>query len=96
MNLERKSYGYHLESYYHYYKIKRQLKVNNSIFNYLIEVGTFSVALLSAPRRLQDLPAESKFPQRKFTGYNLKQQSMRKQPKIKLSDPSIGSLKNIF
>jgi hypothetical protein len=29
---------------------------------------------LSAPRRLQDLPAESKFPQRKSTGYNQKQQ----------------------
>jgi hypothetical protein len=27
---------------------------------------------LSAPRRLQDLPAESKFPQRKSKGYNKK------------------------
>jgi hypothetical protein len=38
---------------------------------------------LSAPRRLQDLPAESKFPQRKSTGYNQKQQSLRKQSKKK-------------
>jgi hypothetical protein len=32
------------------------------------------------PRRLPSLPAESKFPQRKSTGYNQKQQSIRKQP----------------
>jgi hypothetical protein len=37
-----------------------------------------------APRRVPSLPEESKFLQRKSTGYNQKQQSMRKQPLIKI------------
>jgi hypothetical protein len=43
----------------------------------------------NAPRRLQDLPAESKFPQRKFTGYNQKQQYMRKQLDKRIEDDVI-------
>jgi hypothetical protein len=46
------------------------------------------------PRRLPSLPEESKFPQRKSTGYNQKQQSIRKQPlEIKERSPNQGDQK---
>jgi hypothetical protein len=57
----------------------RAVNIRGRLFNVLRDKEvTGDPGGAKALRRLQDLPAESKFPQRRSTGYNPKQQSIRK------------------
>jgi hypothetical protein len=61
----------------------RAVNIQRSLFNVLAGNRGKWETPQAKPRRLPSLPEESKFPQRKSTVYNQKQQSMRKQPIFK-------------